>query len=365
MTALYFFLILSLLILVHEGGHFLLAKKAGVRVEEFGFGIPPRIWGKKIGETIYSINLFPFGGFVRLWGEESKVKKDRKRSFSGKSKKTRIKILLAGGIMNLFLGIGLFCLVYSFLGIPEETDQVRVVAVMPGSPADQAGIEKDDIIVLVNDQEIVSTENFIGILGQNKGKEVVFSLLREPNPCNNQEEEALFCQEGQLLAQVLVREDPPEGEGETGIIISQTQNRFYPFYKMIPKAIYNGIREAFFWSEQVVVSLGQMLVKIITGQGLPKEISGPIGIYQVTGEVCQSGFWALVHFTGILSINLAIFNLLPFPALDGGRVAFVLSEKIIGQKKREKIEQWANQIGLILLMILLILATIGDIRRFF
>jgi len=207
MTALYFFLILSLLILVHEGGHFLLAKKAGVRVEEFGFGIPPRIWGKKIGETIYSVNLFPFGGFVRLWEEESQVKKDQKRSFSAKDKKTRIKILLAGIAMNLFLGVLLFCLVYSFLGIPEETDQVRVVAVMPDSPADQAGLEENDIIALVNDQEVVSTENFIDILGQNKGEEVVFGLLREPNPCVNQEEEAFFCQEGRLVSRVLVREE--------------------------------------------------------------------------------------------------------------------------------------------------------------
>lgn len=372
MTILYFFLILSLLILVHEGGHFLLAKKAGIRVEEFGFGIPPRIWGKKIGETVYSINLFPFGGFVRLWGEESGVKKDSQRSFSAKNKRTRVGILLAGAIMNFLLGVGLFCLVYSFLGIPEKTDRVRVVGVMPNSPAEKAGLIENDQIALVNDSVIVDTQNFTRLINENLGREVILTIKREPNPCLDQEgvirkneEVSQYCQDGHLISRLTPRETPPEGEGAAGVVISQTENRFYPFYKMIPKAIYNGVREALFWVEQMVIALGQILTGIISGQGVPKEIAGPIGIYQATGEVSRSGFWALAYFTGILSINLAIFNLIPFPALDGGRVFFVLSESLIGIKKREKIEGWVNQIGLILLIGLLIFVTINDLKRSF
>jgi regulator of sigma E protease len=370
MTVLYFFLILSLLILVHEGGHFLLAKRAGIKIEEFGLGIPPRIWGKKIGETIYSINLFPFGGFVRLLGEDGQANKKQKRSFASQRRGTRIKILLAGVAMNLFLGIGLFCLVYSFLGIPEETDQVRIVAVMPDSPAQEAGLEEEDVIILANGQEINNTEEFINLVN-NAEEKITLGLQRENNPCLNQEKTGYqegnfwFCQDGQLMVQMSVRKNPPPGEGATGVIISQTQNRFYPFYKMIPKAIYSGFREALFWIEQMVLALGQILVKLISGQGIPTEIAGPIGIYQATGEVSRSGPWALVHFTGILSINLAIFNLIPFPTLDGGRVAFILAENIIGQKKRAKIEGYANQIGLILLIGLLVLVTVNDLRRIF
>lgn len=345
------------------------AKKAGIKVEEFGFGIPPRIWGKKIGETVYSINLLPFGGFVRLLGEEERTDKNKNRSFSNKNRGTRIRILLAGIVMNLVLGIGLFCLLYSFLGIPEETNQVRVVAVMPDSPAKEAGLKEGDIIQFANDQKIDSTEKFVSLVNDAEER-IILELQREDNPCLNQEKPAdhqagnfWFCQEGQLRAQVMIRENPPSGEGATGVIISQTQNRFYPIYKMIPKAIYNGFREAFFWIKQMVLALGQMLVKLISGQGIPTEIAGPIGIYQATGEVSRSGFWALVHFTGILSINLAIFNLIPFPALDGGRVVFVLAENIIGQKKREKIEGYANRLGLIFLIGLLILVTVNDLRR--
>lgn len=272
--------------------------------------------------------------------------------------------------MNLFLGVGLFCLVYSFLGIPEETDQVRIVAVMPDSPAQEAGLEEEDVIILANGQEINSTEEFINLVN-NAEEKITLGLQRENNPCLNQEKTGdqegnfWFCQDGQLMVQMLVRKNPPPGEGATGVIISQTQNRFYPFYKMIPKAIYSGFREALFWIEQMVLALGQILVKLISGQGIPTEIAGPIGIYQATGEVSRSGPWALIHFTGILSINLAIFNLIPFPTLDGGRVAFILAESIIGQKKRAKIEGYANQIGLILLIGLLVLVTVNDLRRIF
>ena len=347
-----------------------MAKKAGVKIEEFGFGIPPRIWGKKIGETIYSINLFPFGGFVRLLGEDGQIDRNQKRSFSSRSKGVRIRILLAGVVMNLFLGVGLFCLVYSFLGIPEESNQVRIIAIMPGSPAQEAGLEEGDIIALANGQEINSTEEFVNLVNSAEDR-IVLNIQRENNPCLNQEKTGgqegsfWFCQDNQLMAQVLVRKTPPTGEGATGVIISQTESNFYPFYKMIPKAIYNGFREAFFWIEQMVLSLGQILIKLVSGQGIPAEIAGPIGIYQATGEVSRSGFWALVNFTGILSINLAIFNLIPFPALDGGRVVFVLVENIIGRKKREKIEGYANQIGLIFLIVLLVLVTVNDLKRTF
>ena len=371
MAGLYFFLILSLLVLVHEGGHFLLAKKSGIKVEEFGLGIPPRLWGIKFGETIYSINLLPFGGFVRLYGEEEKVSKDKQRAFSGKSRKVRIGVLLAGVMMNFVLALGLFGLVYSVLGIPEQTGQVRVLTVMEDSPAARAGLKEGDLIVAVIGKEVNSTEDFVGIIDQERGKSVTLELnRREGNPCQEsgsrrigEGNDYLFCQDSRLYAMVIPRESPPSDEGAIGVVISDTEVRHYSFGKMFPKAIYSGTREAYFWAEQMVVALGQILKGVFGGQGIPEGIAGPVGVYQATKIVSQSGFWALVHFTGILSINLAVFNLIPFPALDGGRIAFVLAEGVIGKKKREKVERWANQVGMVLLIGLLAAVTFGDLKR--
>jgi regulator of sigma E protease len=372
MAGLYSFLILSLLVLAHEGGHFFLAKKSGIKVEEFGLGIPPRLWGIRVGETVYSINLLPFGGFVRLYGEEGKVGKDKERAFSNKSRKVRIGVLLAGVVMNFVLAMGLFGLVYSVLGIPEQAGQVEVLTVMENSPAAKAGLEENDIIVAVAGREIDNTEDFVEIINQRRGESVTLELSRGgENPCREdglehietEGDDYLFCQSGQLHAVVVPRENPPDDEGAIGVIISDTKMRHYSFGKMFPKAIYNGAREAYFWAEQMAFALGQILKGVFSGQGVPEGIAGPVGVYQATKVVFQSGFWALAHFAGILSINLAVFNLIPFPALDGGRIAFVLAEGIIGKKRRERIERWANQIGMVLLIGLLVAVTLGDLRR--
>lgn len=347
-----------------------MAKKSGIKVEEFGLGIPPRLWGVKVGETIYSINLLPFGGFVRLYGEEENVTKDKQRAFSGKSKKVRIKVLLAGVVMNFVLALGLFGLVYSVLGIPEQTGQVRILTVMEDSPAARAGLKENDVIVAVMGEEIDNTEDFVEIIDRERGKSVTLELNRQGNPCQEQDpklikegDDYLFCQDGRLFATVVPRENPPSDEGAIGVVISDTETKHYPFWKMLPKAIYSGIREAYFWAEEIVIGLGQILKGVFAGQGVPEGVAGPVGVYQATKVVSQSGFWALVHFTGILSINLAVFNLIPFPALDGGRIAFVLAEGIIGKEKREKVERWANQVGMLLLLSLLVAVTIGDLKR--
>jgi len=349
-TALSFLIILSLLILVHEGGHFLMAKKAGIKVEEFGFGLPPRIFGKQIGETIYSINLFPLGGFVRLYGEEETVKKNRFCSFSDKNKITRISILLAGVAMNLLLAIILFCFVYSFLGIPEKGERITVLSIMDNSPAAQADLREKDIIISVDGQAVKEINQFVALIKERTAQPVVLVIER-----GNVEK---------FSVELEPREYPPEGEGAIGVVISDTQIKHYPFYQMIPKAIYNGVLEAFFWVKEMIVILKVILAAIWRGDGLPQGVAGPVGIYQATGQVSKQGILALVHFTGILSINLAVFNLIPFPALDGGRIIFVLSEGFLGKKKRQQIEKWANTAGMAFLLLFLFLITINDIKRF-
>ena len=353
-TALSFLIILSLLILVHEGGHFLMAKKAGIKVEEFGFGLPPRIFGKRIGETIYSINLFPLGGFVRLYGEEGIVKEDRSRSFSAKSKATKIGILLAGVMMNLLLAIVLFCFVYSFLGIPEKGEKITILSVMSNSPAIQAGLEEKDIIASVDGQAVKEIDQFITFIKEKTGQLVVLEIERGGDS----------SQLEKFSVELKPREHPPEGEGAIGVVISDTQIKHYPFYQIIPKAIYNGVLEALFWMKEMVIVLKSILVSIWHGGGLPQGVAGPVGIYQATDQVSKQGVWALIHFTGILSINLAVFNLIPFPALDGGRIVFVFLENFLGKKKRQRVERWINTAGMVFLLLFLFLITINDIKRF-
>src|SRR3990167_7784255 len=151
MTLLIFLLILSVLVLVHELGHFLMAKRAGILVEEFGFGLPPRIWGKKIGETIYSVNWLPIGGFVKLFGEDAEPvissQLSVNRAFFNQKKRVRLAVLIAGGVMNFGLGVVLFSVIYSRLGIPTKTETVRVMEVLADSPAAQAGIKSGEVVV--------------------------------------------------------------------------------------------------------------------------------------------------------------------------------------------------------------------------
>jgi len=350
-TALAFLIILSALVLVHEGGHFLAARRAGVLVEEFGFGLPPRIWGKKIGETIYSINALPFGGFVRLYGEEKVVGRNKEKAFSNKSQGVRIKILLSGVIMNLLLGTLIFCLVYSFLGIPEKIDRVEVKAVLENSPAQEAGLREGDIIDKFDGRKVSDNKTFVDLTNQSLGKQVVLDIIREGG-------------EGKFLAAVVPRVSPPQDEGPLGVVISDTEIKFYPIYQMIPKAIYSGFLEAFYWIREISNSLAKLTVSILTGRGMEgMDVAGPVGIYQITGEVVKAGGWALIQMAGILSVNLAVLNIIPFPALDGGRVAFVLSEKFLGERRREKIEIWANRVGMAILLALILLVTVNDIKR--
>lgn len=347
-TVIIFFIIFSLLVLVHELGHFLAAKKSGVRVEEFGAGYPPRLLGKKIGETIYSLNLIPFGGFVRIYGHEEAVDKDIDRAFTGQSKFKRSLIILGGVMMNFLLGVLCFALVYSKLGIPMNLDYVKVLDVAHDSPAYQAGLKPNDQIIglTFNDQpiKVASVDQFIQLIDQYRGQEISLQLT-----------------DGQevILTPRTEAETPP-GEGSLGIGISGTELKFYPWWQMPFRGIWAGLQEALLWGQEILVSLIGLFSNLF--KGVVPEVAGPIGIYQMTGEVQKSGFWALAQFTGILSINLAIVNLLPFPGLDGAWLIFILIERLMGEKK-QKIQAVISQVGFILLLLLMLLITFGDIRR--
>lgn len=352
-TAFIFFIILTILVCIHELGHFAVARFIGVKVEEFGFGLPPRIFGKKFGKTLYSLNWLPIGGFVKLAGEDSeeegtKIKKaSLKEYFFHRSKKERIAILLAGVSMNLLLALGITTALL-MVGVTEPSGKVRVEKILPGSPANLAGIVENDIITTIEAQsEVIRVrvpQDIIGTVKKYAGTSISLSIVR-----NN--ETKLFT--------VIPRANPPAGEGPLGIAISDLEMHSYPMHLAIIKSIeINALRV-----RDMVASLGSAVFRLITLRAPEADVAGPIGIARVTGEAVKFGWKAVLEFMSILSLNLAVLNVLPIPALDGGRVIFIVFEKVFGKRIRPAFERSTHQIGMIVLLILVALVSIGDILR--
>lgn len=351
-SILIFLLVLSILILVHELGHFIVARRAGVWVEEFGFGLPPRIFSKKIGETIYSLNLLPFGGFVRLHGENDEESIEKvTRAFINKDKKTRAGIIIAGVVMNFLLAIGCFAVVYSFMGIPRETNSVKVVDVAASSPAQVGGIVAGDFVRKVEKETVESVDEFVKLIEEKKGRKVSVELERISDGKREVKNVTLTP-----------RENPPEGEGPSGVVISTTEIYYPPTLLRPFYGIYYGFKEALFWGKTVILGFTQIFKDLFAGQA-PRDLAGPVGIFAVTSQAASVGILALINFVGILSVNLAILNILPFPALDGGRLLFIGIEAAIGRKVLPKVEAIIHTIGMVILLILIAAITVHDIQK--
>lgn len=347
-SILVFLIVLSVLVLVHELGHFIMARRAGVLVEEFGFGIPPRIFALKVGETLYSLNLLPFGGFVKLHGESTEEGLTfPKRAFLNKSKKVKASILVAGVLMNFLLAIFAFATVYSFSGIPKDTGQVKVVEVTSGSPAQVSGVVVGDIVKLVDGKNVTKVSEFVELVEAKKGGKVALEIKR------NAEVKKLTLSP---------RENPPEGEGPLGVTITTTEIYYPPLLARPFFGIYYGFKEALFWGGTVIAGLIKIFADLFAGQA-PKDLAGPVGIFAITSEAAKIGVLALINFIGILSVNLAILNIVPFPALDGGRLLFVVIESVLGRKIVPKVEAVTHTIGMIILIILILAITARDIQR--
>lgn len=365
-TLLIFLIILSILVLVHELGHFLVAKKAGIKVEEFGFGLPPRIWGKKIGETIYSLNALPIGGFIKMYGEDT-VEKENQGAFYAKSKKVRLAVVAAGVTMNFLLAVGVFSFVYAKLGIPVKTNNVKVIGIAPNSPASVSGLQEDDVIVKAGEEKIDDSSKFIEATKRYAGQKMPLEIDRVNNPCKSNVMGVtpglvITCQDGYLLIYVTPRLNPPANEGPLGVVISQVENKFYPWPEQIIRGTVEGFQEALGWIQMILAGLGTMLGQLFHGS-MPKDVAGPVGIFQVTGEVSHGGFLPLLQFLGILSVNLAVINILPLPALDGGRALFILIEAVTKKKVKQEWETKIHNIGMMVLLFLILLITINDIIR--
>lgn len=361
-TTVIFFGVLSVLVLVHELGHFLAARILGIKVEEFAFGLPftRPILKIKRGETDYSIYPLLFGGFVRLHGEESEAA-DKMRSFWERGRKQRMLVIAAGVIMNLVLAMAAFVGLYAYVGVPIGVEEkVTVVKLAPGSPAETTGLAENDRILAVEGKS-VTVKEFSELMKSWAGIGVNLTVERGEN---------LYLFEGiasknarTFVVNAVPRVKPPEGEGALGVVVAS-----YPYLQTkdsgfrIQDSIFAGVRSTGTWIGRVVDGLRGIGKSLVEGKK-PEGVSGPVGIYELTGVVAAGGFWPVLELVAILSVNLAVFNILPIPALDGGRMLFIWVEWVRRKRMDPKLEQKINSWGMAFLIGLLILITLQDVVR--
>jgi len=370
-TLVTFIIVLSVLVFAHEMGHFWTARKFGVKAEEFGFGFPPRIggiykneqgqwktvWGSKEVKdapgTVYSLNWLPLGGFVKIKGENGD-NEDEPDSFASKKIWQRAIMLSAGVVMNIVLAAVLFSFGF-MIGLPQGVEginpraivsdqKVQIAQVLPDSPAKQAGLEMGDFVIGVNDNKFTTDEELQNFVGTRAGEELNYKISRGG-------EELSFKITPEL------REDT--GRGGIGIAIATTGLVKYPWYM----AIWEGIITTIFLTWAIMLAFYDLFKDLILGQGLSADIAGPVGIATITGRFAHMGFIYLLNFTALLSINLAILNFIPFPALDGGRILFLIIEKIKGSPVKRELENVIHNTGFIILMLLVLAVTWRDVAR--
>ena len=354
-TLLIFLIVIAALVLSHEFGHFIVAKWKGMRVDEFGFGFPPRIFGKQYGETTYTLNLLPFGGFVKIWGEDDAEGGTDPCNFAARSAWDRFLVLVAGVFMNVVLAYLLFT-VGHIIGVPSVVDAgegardavVRVVDVVPGSPAAAGMVPGDAILTLQAGSEklsIAEIEEVQEFVKTHAGEEVRVGLERGGK---------------QVYLLVVLRSEAPAGEGLLGIAMAKVGIIKTPWYR----APWEGLRTTISTTKFVAVGLVSFFANIFSVD-VVNSVAGPIGIAQVAGEASALGFVYLLQLVAVLSVNLAILNILPIPALDGGRVLFLIIEKVRGKPVSLHVSQFAHTVGFIVLILLMLVVTYFDITRIF
>ncbi len=444
-----FIILIGFLVLAHEFGHFIVAKIMGVKVEEFAIGFPPRVWSIKKGETEYSLNAVPVGGYVRLFGEEyheedtGKLKEQgidihelRKRAFIYKKPWQKALILIAGVTMNFLVGWFIISVLFT-QGLKVAPSSVTVEEVIEGSVAEQAGFEEGDTITAISfddtNAELTELYRFVQLVEESQGhavtftvqhgeKERIISLSSDQNTppigatifdvtsgspadkvgvqggdrvtrvdrggdgvevkdiesfidavkkyAGEEISITLMRNNREVTVDVVPRVNPPAGEGALGVSL-QTWNlgvipiahevKTYPWYV----APFAGLRESVSMTRTMVVELGRMIYKLVTFEQQNADVAGPAGIAKFTGEAWKQGLQEYLQFGAIISLNLAIMNLLPIPALDGGKLVFVGYEWITRKRIHQGFERYMNLIGFLLLLALLAIVTIFDIARFF
>lgn len=356
-TILIAFISLISLLVVHELGHFILAKRFGVRVDEFGIGYPPRLFGRKIGQTLYSLNLLPFGAFVRIYGEEESV--TGTESFKQKHLWQRALIVLAGVVSFWVMSAVLLSVVMS-LGVPTVIDdditavpggaKVQIAAVEAGSPAQEAGLRAGDTLqkfsIFNNQFPIDKVKDVQELTEKYKGKEIVLTVVRGSNV---------------FQVSLVPRLSPPPEQGPMGVALVRTAMEKYPWYQAPVRGLHSTANVTWL----VIKGWGEALSKAIKGAPSGVQLMGPVGIFSLFAQVSELGINYFLQFVAIIAVHLALLNLLPLPAVDGGKLLFLALEKLRGKPINDKIEKQVNTFFFMALLALMVWVTIGDIARLF
>lgn len=348
-TLLVFLVTFTVIIAVHEFGHYLMARLLGMRVLEFAFGFPPRLFAWQHAGIDYSVNAIPFGGYVRILGQDDLAIRQEGEgqpgSFTSKPWWAQAIVLVAGVTMNVVLALVVLTGAFA-LGTTAPTGEVRVIEVKAGSPAELAGIGVADVVRAVDGQSVRSSRDLVVYTRDHRGVEIVLSLERNGRPL--------------APVRAVPRRDPPEGEGPLGIVLEDVTA---PVSGGLPQAAGNAWALTVDIVQEIVALPGRLLADRDASPDGPPQIGGPIEIYRVTAQVSQFGLSALLRLVGVLSVNLAVLNIIPFPALDGGRLLFVVIGGIFRRRLSPQVEAAIHAVGFVLLLGLLVLVSIADIRR--
>jgi regulator of sigma E protease len=375
-----FIIVLSVLVIAHEFGHFVLARIFGIGVEEFAVGLPftRPLWSIRLRDGL-QVSIYPllFGGFVRLLGEEGEPTATEVISVAHqvKGRETtgdlpfihrpvwqRFVVIISGVVFNFLLAMVAFWLVTFVTGIPAETNQVTISAIAAGSPAEKADLRPGDIIsgieyqepapigtkAIATGQAVTSTDQFIQLVNSFKGKPIDLEVVRR-----NQ----------RFTVVVTPRNQHPADEGPLGVGITTTIFTFPPIPVRAWESLKIGVSETWYWTKMIVTGVGSLFWNLVRYGKIPADVGGPVLIAQVSGKVAQEGLIPTIDFLAILSINLGVLNVLPFPALDGGRLLFVVIEGIFGRRVAPRVEHWIHTAGMAILLTLMLFITMRDIGR--
>ncbi len=358
---------LSILVIIHELGHFVAARWAGIKTEEFGLGYPPkaaklfRKW-----QTDFTLNWIPFGGFVRMAGENldpnAPTLTVKKGDFYSVSGFKRLVVVFAGVTVNLVFGVIVFTLVFFQTGIPQELDSPRIVEVVADSPASKLNLPLPvEIVGFEVDGQLIETESVEAVqelVAEHRGEQL---MILTTGKC-----EQLVCQEELLKNSIYLRlpEETPVEQGSLGVVFDQLLWSRYPWYEMIWRSAVHGFNEALGLAGLILESLGSVVSEALHGK-FQDQLAGPVGIVEQVHQtgVYRAGWQSWIYFVGMLSVNLGLINILPIPPLDGGKGLMTVVEWVIGRRRSLKIEHFLSYGGYFILMSLIVAVTLRDIWR--